>query len=170
MKLCNRGWASEKSIESMTSGFRMLGLSRMRRTDLVALIKGRVFNSMRAGVLETLSVDPVPALESAFLQGVGDGCGRMCAQSQGQEAERGFPCVEKPDYFREVTYQGQCWVQLLYPGLVSHTHRGISPTAWTHRYKKASNAYSRLTTARPGAKHLEPTLLLNPHQLIDTKR
>lgn len=56
------GWAPENSIESMTSGFRMLGLSQMKRIVLVTLIKRWMFNSTRAGVLETLSVGPLPPL------------------------------------------------------------------------------------------------------------
>lgn len=77
MKLCNRGWAPEKSIESMTSGFRMLGLSQMRRTVLVTVIKGWVFSSTRAGVLETLSGAPFPPWSLPFSRAWGmavEGC------------------------------------------------------------------------------------------------
>lgn len=43
-----------------------------------------------------------PLLSLLFCKGKGmvvkgDGCVRTRAQSQGQEAERGFPCVEKLD-------------------------------------------------------------------------
>lgn len=95
----------EKCIESMTSGFRKLGLSRRRSTALalVALAKGGGLSSARAGrgggAGDRRYEAPPPALEPASLWGKGAGCGRTGAPSQGQRAERGFPPVEKPDSF-----------------------------------------------------------------------
>lgn len=154
----------------MTSGFRKVELSQMR-TVLVAQGMG-VLNSVRAEGLKTLYVGLLPHSWSLpFSRERGMGVERH-APSPNVRRLRGDFHVWRSQIlcFREVTYQGQCWVQLLNPELVSHTQRGTSPTAWTHRYKETPNTYSRMIMQRPCAKHLVLTLSLNHHQPINIER
>lgn len=119
--------APEKCIESMTSGFRKVGLSQMR-TVLVAPVKGWVLNSVRAEGLKTLCIGLLLhpwSLPFSRERGMGV---EGHAPSPNVRRLRGDFHVWRSQIlcFREVTYQGQ-WGSAVEPrASFSHTKRLIT--------------------------------------------
>ena len=64
--------------------------------------------------------------------------------------------------FREVTYQGQGRVQLSNSAVVSHTRRGTSPTAWTHRSEKTPSTHSSLLRGQARCSAPDTDTLIKP--------
>lgn len=120
--------------------------------------------------LETLYTNPLRGVRLSPGEGRGDGCGRTQPQSRGQEAEGISTCGEARVFVLEkYLHQGQCWVQLLNPGLVPPKEAHRPQPGPTGTRSLLTHIPSRPMTARSCATHLAPAVSVGSHPPTNTE-